>query len=111
MRNVIIVGKWATSKRFVTTRKTQPGGSRPGATRQSKQQTKKSSGGQNNVKTVEPTDSADTEEYPLYQLTETSGSKPIELKVKVQGKTIPYGTGHWGSYVSAIRRNIPEIFL
>ena len=69
--------------------KEDTGGSRLGATRRSKQQTKKSSGGKNNVKTVEPTDSTDTEEYPLYQLTETSGSKPIELKVEVQGKIIP----------------------
>ena len=52
------------------------GGSWPGATRQIKQQTKKYSGEKNNVKTVEPTDSTNTEEYPLYQLTETSGSKP-----------------------------------
>ena len=69
--------------------KEDTGVSRPGVTRWSKRQTKKSSEGKNNVKTVESTDSTDTEEYPLYQLTETSGSKPIELKVEVQGKIIP----------------------
>ena len=66
--------------------KEDTGGSRPGATRRSKQQTKKFAGRKNYVKTVEPTDFTDTEEYPLYQLTETS---PIELKVEVQGKIIP----------------------
>ena len=60
--------------------KEDTGGSQPGATRWSKQQTKKSSGGKNNVKTFEPTDSTDTEEYPLYQLTETSGSKTNRIK-------------------------------
>ena len=64
------------------------GGSLTEATRQNKQQTK-SSGGNKAVRTVEPVDSTDTEEYPLYQLTEQSGSKPIELSVEVQGKTIP----------------------
>ena len=60
--------------------KEDTGGTQPGATRWSKQQTKKSSGGKNNVKTFEPTDSTDTEEYSLYQLTETSGSKTNRIK-------------------------------
>lgn len=53
--------------------------SQPRATRWSKQQAKKFFGGKNKVKTVELTDSTDTEKYPLNQLTETSSSKPIEL--------------------------------
>ena len=68
--------------------KQDTGGSLIEATRQNKQQTKKSTGGRNTVKTVEPLDSTDTEEYPLHQLTENSNSKPIELEVEVQGKTI-----------------------
>ena len=40
------------------------------------------------VKTVEPSDISSVEEYPLHQLTENSGSNPIELNVDVQGETI-----------------------
>ena len=68
--------------------KQDTGGSLIEVTRQNKQQTKKSTGGKNTDKTVEPLDSIDTEEYPLHQLTENSNSKPIELDVEVQGKTI-----------------------
>ena len=41
------------------------------------------------VKTVEPSDTPSVEKkYPLHQLTENSGSNPLELNIDVQGKTI-----------------------
>ena len=64
--------------------KLDTGGGLTETTRQGKQQTRKAVG-KNTVKTVEPSDTSSVEEYPLHQLT---GSKPIELNVNVQGKTI-----------------------
>ena len=67
--------------------KLDSGGVQTETTRQGKQQTKKAAGGRT-VKTVEPSDTSSVEEYPLHQLTENSGSNPIELSVDVQGETI-----------------------
>ena len=58
-----------------------------GLTETTKQQTRKVAVGKNTVKTVEPSDTSSVDEYPLHQLTENSGSNPIELNVNVQGKT------------------------
>ena len=67
--------------------KLNSGGVLTEATRQGKQSTKKAAVGRT-VKTVEPSDTSLVEEYPLHQLTENSGSNPIELNVDVQGETI-----------------------
>ena len=67
--------------------KLNSGGVLTEATRQGKQSTKKAAVGRT-VKTVEPSDTSSVEEYPLHQLTENSGSNPIELNVDVQGETI-----------------------
>ena len=67
--------------------KLNSGGVQTEATRQCKQPTKKAAVGRT-VKTVELSDTSSVEEYPLHQLTENSGSNPIEFNVKIQGETI-----------------------
>ena len=67
--------------------KQSTGGKAPETTRQSKQ-TRKAPAGKNSVRAVGPLDIPDPEEYPLHQLTLSSGSKPLELNVSIQGKTI-----------------------
>ena len=77
------------------------------AIRQNKQQTKKSTGGKNTVKTVEPLDPTDTEEYPLHQLTDNSSSKPIELNVDHEDISMELDTGAAVSLISEESSNIP----
>lgn len=67
----------------------QAAGGRPTETgRLNKQQTRKLPGGKNTVKTVQTEELIESEEYPLHQLTHNSGSKPMELNINVQRKTI-----------------------
>ena len=66
----------------------QDTGGRPTDT--TRQQTKKATGGKKAVRTVHSEDLS--VEYPLHQLTQDSGSKPLgplDLNVEVQGKTLP----------------------
>ena len=85
--------------------KLDTGGGLTETTRQGKQQTRKAVG-KNTVKTGTP-DTSSVEEYPLHQLTENSGSKPIELNVNVQGKTISMelDTGAAVSLISEVNYN------
>ena len=80
-------GKIGHTKKACQGRQTT--GGRPTKTgRLNKQQTRKLPGGKNTVKTVQTEELIESEEYPLHQLTHTSGSKPMELNINVQGKTI-----------------------
>ena len=102
MQNVIIVGKWATSKRPVVASKTQGVVTQKQPDRVNNKQGK-STGGRNTVKTVQPLETESLEEYPLHQLTQNSGSNPIELNVNVHGKTISMElAGYWSRSVSDI---------
>ena len=83
--------------------------------RPSKQLPRKSTSGRNTVKTVQPLETESLEEYPLNQLTQNSGSKPIELNVDVLGKSISMelDTGAAVSLISeeTYKKSFPDVSL
>ena len=108
-------GKVGHIKRACRNKQWAGGSNHTEESRPSKQLPRKSTSGRNTVKTVQPLETESLEEYPLNQLTQNSGSKPIELNVDVLGKSISMelDTGAAVSLISeeTYKKSFPDVSL
>ena len=108
-------GKVGHIKRACCNKQFAGGSNHTEESRPSKQLPRKSTSGRNTVKTVQPLETESLEEYPLNQLTQNSGSKPIDLNVDVLGKSISMelDTGAAVSLISeeTYKKSFPDVSL